>query len=72
MILELKCAGPRESLDRAARAALSQIGTKRYDVELDLPRDAVLRYGIAFRGKTCAVRIAATPGAPRQGRGGLS
>jgi hypothetical protein len=68
MILELKCAGPKESLDRAARAALSQIGTKRYGVELDLPTDAILRFGIAFRGKTCAVRTAAEPDAARQGR----
>ena len=68
MILELKCAGAKESLDRAAQAALSQIGRKRCDVELDLPRDAILRFGRAFRRKTCAERAAASPDAARQGR----
>ena len=51
---------------------MPKIGTKRCCVELDLPKDAILRFGIAFRGKTCAVRTAAAPDATRQGLRGSS
>ena len=46
---------------------MPQIGTKRCGVELDLPKDAILRFGIAFRRKTCA-EDTASPDVARQKR----
>ncbi len=62
MILELQCAGAKEAPGKAADAALRQVDTRHGDVGLDLPGDAILRCGMAFRTKACAVRTPAMPG----------
>lgn len=56
--LEFKKAGAYRELGAKAEEALAQIEEKRYDRELvDDGYESVVRYGIAFFGKDCEVRI---------------
>jgi hypothetical protein len=56
IVFELKSATGKQDLETLARAALKQAVDRRYGTDLGLP---VLPLGLAFRGKTCRVRVAA-------------
>ena len=62
VILEFKVYDARKgerTLEDTAQNALKQIEEKQYDAELKdrgIPKDRILKYGLAFRGKECLIR----------------
>ena len=47
------------ALEDTAENALKQIEEKQYDrelLDLNIPRERILKYGFAFRGKECLIR----------------
>ena len=62
VILEFKLFNARrgeKTLEDTAANALKQIEEKQYDAELTdrgIPKDRILKYGLAFRGKECLIR----------------
>ncbi len=62
VILEFKLFSSRrgeKTLEDTAANALKQIEEKRYDTDLldrGIPRERILKYGLAFRGKECLIR----------------
>jgi len=57
-ILELKVAGSIDGMKDACFSALKQIEDKNYEQEMrQLGYSSILKYGIAFFGKDCLVRI---------------
>ena len=62
VILEFKLFSARrgeKTLEDTAANALKQIEQKEYDAELidqGIPREQILKYGFAFRGKECLIR----------------
>ncbi len=68
VILEFKLFSARrgeQTLEDTAANALKQIEQKEYDAELidqGIPREQILKYGFAFRGKECLIRKAEMAG----------
>ena len=64
VIIEFKVLNSRKgerSLEDTAANALKQIEEKKYETELiaqGIPADSILKYGFAFRGKACLIRMA--------------
>lgn len=57
-VVEFKIASNMKELNRRADEALEQIEDREYDRELrDDGYDVVIRYGIAFYGKDCSVKV---------------
>lgn len=58
VILEIKSVGKGETLDGMCDVALKQIEDRQYEVNLGYEGyKKILKYGIAFEGKRCRVRI---------------
>jgi len=57
-VIELKIIGDKDDAEEVAIAALDQIEEKKYAAELEEEGyRPILRYGIAFRGKECLVKV---------------
>ena len=62
VILEFKLFSARrgeKTLEDTALNALNQIEEKKYDMDLlarGIPKEHILKYGLAFRGKDCLIR----------------